>query len=330
LSPPFPSLNCTTSSFGHRGKRWRARYSEVLVTQKFIARIDALEVQAKLTPTPDHFLDVGGARPAPNLQHRQSNPLKAAQIELWAAVLVHTDNWPTVHWLRPSRIAASAPPLKRGPDRLSQRRLEIKEALVQGGRIIAIEGNHLGTRLTAADDFKDVLRDPVHDGGRDSACRFTHETKLGTRAGGTLHGRVGGARIEPVLPPREAIEAFLREIIKRSLGDKQRRGCTLVNSATESAPYDPGFLGIVATFLDEVEAFFLRCVSRGKKDGSITHDHSAEDLSKSLLGILLGIRVLARVRPDHKLLEGLVRPVFGLLEGAPSAPRRGARRAQSH
>ena len=137
-------------------------------------------------------------------------------------------------------------------------------------------------------------------------------------------------RIEPVLPPREAIEAFLREIIKRSLGDKQRRGRMLVNSAIESAPYDPGFLGIVATFLDEVEAFFLRCMSRGQKDGSITHDHSAEDLSKSLLGILLGIRVLARVRPDRKLLEGLVRPVFGLLEGAPSASRRGARRAQSH
>src|SRR5215467_12563628 len=60
-------------------------------------------------------------------------------------------------------------------------------------------------------------------------------------------------RIEPVLRPRKAIEVFLREIIKRSLGDKQRRGRMLVNSAIESAPYDPGFLGIVATFLDEVE-----------------------------------------------------------------------------
>jgi TetR/AcrR family transcriptional repressor of nem operon len=121
-------------------------------------------------------------------------------------------------------------------------------------------------------------------------------------------------RIEPAHPPREAIAAFLQEIIKRSLTDKQRRGCMLVNSAIESAPYDPDFLGIVATFLDEVEAFFLRCVSKGQKDGTITRAHSAGDLSKSLLGILLGIRVLARVRPERALLEGLVRPIFGLLD----------------
>jgi TetR/AcrR family transcriptional repressor of nem operon len=96
----------------------------------------------------------------------------------------------------------------------------------------------------------------------------------------------------------------------------------LVNSAIESAPYDATFFDIVATFLDEVERFFFRCVSNGQKDGTITKAHSAEDLSKSLLGILLGIRVLARVRPERKLLEGLLRPVFGLLDNTPSVQRR--------
>jgi TetR/AcrR family transcriptional repressor of nem operon len=129
-------------------------------------------------------------------------------------------------------------------------------------------------------------------------------------------------RIEPSLPPREAILTFLQEIVKRSLTDKQHRGCMLVNSAIESAPYDAKFFNIVATFLDEVERFFFRCVSNGQKDGTITKAHSAEDLSKSLLGILLGIRVLARVRPERKLLEGLLRPVFGLLDNTPSVQRR--------
>src|ERR1700748_567240 len=129
-------------------------------------------------------------------------------------------------------------------------------------------------------------------------------------------------RIEPNLPPREAIVAFLREIVKRSLADKQRRGCMLVNSAIESAPHDAEFFDVVAVFLDEVERFFFRCVSNGQKDGSITKALSAKDLSKSLLGILLGIRVLARVRPERKLLEGLLRPAFALFDNAPSAKRR--------
>jgi TetR/AcrR family transcriptional repressor of nem operon len=130
------------------------------------------------------------------------------------------------------------------------------------------------------------------------------------------------SRIEPRLPPREAIAAFLQEIVKRSLADKQRRGCMLVNSAIESAPYDAEFFDVVAAFLDEVERFFFRCVRNGQKDGTITKAHSAEDLSKSLLGILLGIRVLARVRPERKLLEGLLRPAFALLDDTPGETKR--------
>lgn len=150
--------------------------------------------------------------------------------------------------------------------------------------------------------------------------RLLYERALNRYLDQTFRERI--RRLEPSLPPREAILAFLQEIIKRSLTDKQRRGCMLVNSAIESAPHDSKFLKIVATFLDEVESFFFRCVSNGQRNGSITKAHSAEDLSKSLLGILLGIRVLARVRPERKLLEGLVRPVFGLLDNTPSVPRR--------
>ena len=150
--------------------------------------------------------------------------------------------------------------------------------------------------------------------------RSLYERALNRYLDQTFRERI--RRLEPSLPPREAIAAFLQEIIKRSITDRQRRGCMLVNSAIESAPHDSKFLEIVATFLDEVEGFFFRCVSNGQRNGSITKAHSAEDLSKSLLGILLGIRVLARVRPERKLLEGLVRPVFGLLDNTPSVSRR--------
>jgi TetR/AcrR family transcriptional repressor of nem operon len=96
----------------------------------------------------------------------------------------------------------------------------------------------------------------------------------------------------------------------------------LVNSAIEGALHDTEFFDVVAVFLDEVERFLFRCVSKGQKDRTITKTHSAGDLSKSLLGILLGIRVLARVRPGRKLLEGLLRPAFALLDNTPSAQRR--------
>lgn len=115
-------------------------------------------------------------------------------------------------------------------------------------------------------------------------------------------------------PPREAIEAFFGEIIARSLSDTKRKGCMLVNSALEVAPHDEEFQRVVADVLVQVESFFLRCVRRGQDDGSIGNRQAAYDLARTLLGVLLGVRVLARTRPDKELLEGLVKPVFALLD----------------
>ncbi len=121
-------------------------------------------------------------------------------------------------------------------------------------------------------------------------------------------------RIESRLPPRAAIGAFFEEIIARSLNDKQRKGCMLVNSALELAPHDSEFQKVVAGVLLEVEMFFRRLVQAGQRDGSVARSQPANDLARLLLGVLLGIRVLARTRPERALLEGLVRPVLILLD----------------
>ncbi|MEJ1976148.1 MAG: TetR/AcrR family transcriptional regulator [Acetobacteraceae bacterium] len=121
----------------------------------------------------------------------------------------------------------------------------------------------------------------------------------------SVHERVN--RIEATLPPYPAIRAFFDEIIERSVTDKQHRGCMLVNSALEMAPHDPEFQTIVSGELIYIEAFFRRCVASGQKDGTVTATQPADDLAKLLLSILLGIRVLARTRPQREVLEGAAR-----------------------
>ncbi|EEA04507.1 transcriptional regulator, TetR family [Burkholderia sp. H160] len=124
--------------------------------------------------------------------------------------------------------------------------------------------------------------------------------------------RVG--RFEGHLAPRQAIDAFFSEIIERSLNDPDRKGCMLVNSALEVAPHDAEFQRVVANVLVQVEAFFHRCVTAGQRDGTIGTAQPAEDLARLFLGVLLGIRVLARTRPERALLEGLVRPALASLD----------------
>jgi TetR/AcrR family transcriptional repressor of nem operon len=115
------------------------------------------------------------------------------------------------------------------------------------------------------------------------------------------------------LAPRYAIEAFFAEIIERSLRDPDRKGCMLVNTALEIAPHDPPLHKITAHVLEQIEEFFRHCAATGQADGTITMSQAPDDLARHLLGVLMGVRVLARVRPERALLEGMVKPALAVL-----------------
>ena len=126
----------------------------------------------------------------------------------------------------------------------------------------------------------------------------------------TVRDRV--ARLEK-LPPALAIRTFFDEIIERSVDDAQRRGCMLVNAALELAPYDPEFQKLVVEEMMFIEAFFRRCVALGQHEDSIIATRPADELAKLLLSVLLGIRVLARSRPQREVLESAANGALALL-----------------
>jgi TetR/AcrR family transcriptional repressor of nem operon len=120
-------------------------------------------------------------------------------------------------------------------------------------------------------------------------------------------------RLESSLPPRQAVRRFIEEIIERSVNDRERRGCFLINSALEVAPHDKRLGALIADRLAEIEAFFYRSIKAAQAEGAIGQDRVAKDLARLLLGVLLGIRVLARSKPERALLEGVARPALALL-----------------
>jgi TetR/AcrR family transcriptional regulator, transcriptional repressor for nem operon len=101
------------------------------------------------------------------------------------------------------------------------------------------------------------------------------------------------ARLEAALRPKEAVRAFVTETIEHSLDHKNRRGCMLVNLALELAPHDPEIGEAVANCLDDIQAFFFRAIAAAQADGSAPTERDAGDLARLLLGVLLGIHVLA-------------------------------------
>jgi TetR/AcrR family transcriptional regulator, transcriptional repressor for nem operon len=122
------------------------------------------------------------------------------------------------------------------------------------------------------------------------------------------------ARLEQTHAPADAIRAFFRELIARTLSDPDRRGCMIVNSALEVAPHDVELRGAIASYLGEIEGFFRRSLERGRNMGAIAASVDPRDTARLLLGILLGVRVAARAKPERALLEGMVRPALALLD----------------
>ena len=131
------------------------------------------------------------------------------------------------------------------------------------------------------------------------------------------------ARMKQSFPPRRAIEAFLAEIVERSL--ESRLGCLLANAALEVAPHDPEIAAVVAERMDELEAFFRHCVIAGQRDGSISPDIEATDTARLLLTTVMGLRVLARGFPNRAVLEGAARQALSIL-GKPRPQRKRATR----
>jgi TetR/AcrR family transcriptional repressor of nem operon len=126
-----------------------------------------------------------------------------------------------------------------------------------------------------------------------------------------------GVRVQrcEVLPPRDAIRSFFDDILRRSLTDREHKGCMVVNSALELAPHDAELREIIAEALKRIESFFLASVKKGQADGTVGSSRAAAGLARHLLGVLMGVRVLARVRPERPLLEGVINTALLSLDG---------------
>jgi TetR/AcrR family transcriptional regulator, transcriptional repressor for nem operon len=120
-------------------------------------------------------------------------------------------------------------------------------------------------------------------------------------------------RLESSLAPKEAVRALIEDVIERSLTDRTRGGCLLINSALEIAPHDPELGAEIAERLGEIEDFFRRAIVAAQASGTIPRTLNSKDAARLLLGVLLGIRVLARSKPQRALLEGVARPALALL-----------------
>lgn len=122
---------------------------------------------------------------------------------------------------------------------------------------------------------------------------------------------------------KTAIQMFFDDLITRTLADPDKRGCFVINAALEVAPHDSHLRTIICGYLAEIEDFFRAQLERAKASCEIPSDLMLDDMARLFLGLALGIRVIARTKPQRSLLEGMARPALALLEHPDRLNRKG-------
>jgi TetR/AcrR family transcriptional repressor of nem operon len=123
-------------------------------------------------------------------------------------------------------------------------------------------------------------------------------------------------RLEQDRSPREAIEEFIIEIL--ALSRRDRRGCLMVNAVLEFGTEDNELGVILRERLGELESFFRRCLRAAQREGTIVPQRNVADVARLMLAAVMGLRVLARTRPDPALLDGAARGALALLGPRPA------------
>ena len=128
-----------------------------------------------------------------------------------------------------------------------------------------------------------------------------------------LHRAEPIAELEKDDSPRGAVLAVFNAAASVALKGGSREGCLEVNAATELGAHDEEVASLVADAFAGMAKFFCASIERGQACGEISPKVDPKQTSKSLLGLFLGLRVLACVSPDDSFLESVVGQAEALL-----------------
>jgi TetR/AcrR family transcriptional repressor of nem operon len=103
---------------------------------------------------------------------------------------------------------------------------------------------------------------------------------------------------------------FVEELLLNSASEASRsdlrRGCLLMNTATEFAQKDPEIAARVTSAFDGLQGLLKTAILRGQREGDITSDEDAEVLASYLISSLGGIKAVVKSGADEKQVRNIV------------------------
>ncbi|WP_445638109.1 HTH tetR-type domain-containing protein [Nostoc sp. DSM 114161] len=122
-------------------------------------------------------------------------------------------------------------------------------------------------------------------------------------------------------PPLECIQQWFDLLAKAMIDDSKQKGCLIINTAIERESHSPSTIAIIEDRLDEIESFFRLNLAQAIEDGDLPKSFAIDPNAKALLGLVVGMLAVARIRRDAPTLNSIAAGARTMLQLSSSRSR---------
>lgn len=114
--------------------------------------------------------------------------------------------------------------------------------------------------------------------------------------------------------PKKKIRSIFDHTIKEIIGDKDRKGCLMVNVSMELNAVDKEVAAVSLANMEGMEQTFSALAKEGQAKGEISKKFTPKAIGRLLYSSLSGLRVSGINRPDAEYLKEVVKLTLSILD----------------
>lgn len=130
--------------------------------------------------------------------------------------------------------------------------------------------------------------------------------------------QAGAAKIQAIIDQtgsaKETIKKLLELAIPELIGEKQQKGCFMVNAEVEVAPHDQEVNNVVCKNDQQMEEAFYQVIKKGQDSGEIKNAQDARALARFIFNGMKGMRVTAKSTPDQSVFDDIIKLTVSALD----------------
>ncbi len=172
---------------------------------------------------------------------------------------------------------------------------------------------HKGYNATSMQDLVDALgisRSSLYDTYTDKHTLFLKALESYQLAGNAKINEI----VDQSVSAKETVIKLMELATNDLIGDKQQKGCFMVNAEVEVAPHDQEVSKLVCQNEQQMEAAFFQVIKKGQQSGEIKNSQDALVLAKFIFNAVKGMQVTAKSTPDAISFGNIIRLTVAVLD----------------